>query len=83
MLLHIAVPYFWISVSNFIVMCAFTSGSMDAKIACHPIRVLAQNQIQISSTVDYSSRKRTLLTSADLELQLVQLNHCDGVYSNY
>ena len=22
-------------------------------------------------------------TSADLEVQLVQLNHCDGVYSNY
>ena len=23
------------------------------------------------------------LASADLEVQLVQLNHCDGVYSNY
>ena len=23
------------------------------------------------------------LPSADLEVQLVQLNHCDGVYSNY
>ena len=23
------------------------------------------------------------LSSADLEMQLVQLNHCDGVYSNY
>ena len=25
----------------------------------------------------------TCLASADLEVQLVQLNHCDGVYSNY
>ena len=26
---------------------------------------------------------RLLITSADLEVQLVQLNHCDGVYSDY
>ena len=24
-----------------------------------------------------------IYSSADLEVQLVQLNHCDGVYSNY
>ena len=23
------------------------------------------------------------IASADLEVQLMQLNHCDGVYSNY
>ena len=27
--------------------------------------------------------KSPLKASADLEVQLVQLNHCDGVYSNY
>ena len=29
------------------------------------------------------SRLQALTSSADLEVQLVQLNHCDGVYSNY
>ena len=26
---------------------------------------------------------KNVLSSADLEVHLVQLNHCDGVYSNY
>ena len=29
------------------------------------------------------SKIQVFLPSADLEVQLVQLNHCDGEYSNY
>ena len=36
------------------------------------IKIKVNNQINLRE-----------LSSADLEVQLVQLNHCDGVYSNY
>ena len=32
--------------------------------------------------VDNKNQRLMLNTGADLEVQLVQLNHCDGVYSN-
>ena len=38
---------------------------------------MSENQTPKSHTQKYND------SSADLEMQLVQLNHCDGVYSNY
>ena len=33
--------------------------------------------------IRYNPLKIRSASSADLEVQLMQLNHCDGVYSNY
>ena len=38
---------------------------------------------QIDNTFTSALSVLSILPSADLEVQLVQLNHCDGVYSNY
>ena len=39
--------------------------------------------VNISSLLTIVTNPNKKTSSADLEVQLVQLNHCDGEYSNY
>ena len=43
----------------------------------------APKRFNINGVLRILSKNITCFPSADLEVQLVQLNNCDGVYSNY
>ena len=47
------------------------------------ILLFDDGNIEIRKLSHMTSNSKEVISSADLEVQLVQLNHCDGVYSNY
>ena len=51
-------------------------------LGCHKLKLIYENDTSLMSA-GKAQRTRKCYTSADLEVQLVQLNHCGGVYSNY